>query len=81
MCKLPTGIRRHKSGGYIVDLTRNGRRQTRVFHTLKQAVSARLEMAEQAEQEPSSRRGGLYRRLCDRHRHCTGMAMAENGWL
>lgn len=57
MCKLPTGIRRHKSGGYIVDLTRNGRRQTRVFHTLKQAVSARLEMAEQAEQEPSSRRG------------------------
>ncbi|EGW49678.1 hypothetical protein HMPREF1022_03307 [Desulfovibrio sp. 6_1_46AFAA] len=35
---LPRGIRRHKSGGYIVDVTFNGERRTQTAPTLEQAI-------------------------------------------
>ena len=37
---LPRGIRRHKSGGYIVDVTFNGERRTQTAPTLEQAIIA-----------------------------------------
>ena len=42
--RLPTGIRRHQSSGYIVDITYHGNRTTKTFPTLEAAVLGRLEL-------------------------------------
>lgn len=54
---LPKGIRHHKSGGFIVDFTRNGKRKTKVFRTLDAAVKGRIELLEASKDDPPARAG------------------------
>lgn len=54
---LPKGIRPHKSGGYIVDLTRNGKRTTIVCKTPEEAIARRLALMEAAKATPKVRAG------------------------
>lgn len=54
---LPKGIRHHKSGGFIVDFTRYGKRQTKVFRTLEAAIKGRIALLEAAKDEPQARTG------------------------
>lgn len=54
---LPKGIRHHKSGGFIVDLTRNGKRTTKVFRTLDAAKEGRIKLLEACKDEPVARLG------------------------
>lgn len=54
---LPKGIRLHKSGGFIVDFTRNGKRKTKVFHTLDAAIKGRIDLLEAHKNDPPERSG------------------------
>lgn len=54
---LPKGIRPHKSGGFIVDFTRNGKRKTKVFHTLDAAVKGRIGLLEAHKNDQPERSG------------------------
>lgn len=49
--KLPTGIRRHKSGGFIADMCISGRRKTKVCKTLEEAIIARKGLSAVVAQE------------------------------
>lgn len=54
---LPKGIRPHKSGGFIVDFTRDGKRKTKVFRTLEEAIKGRIGLLEAAKTAPKPRVG------------------------
>ena len=54
---LPKGIRHHKSGGFLVDFTRNGKRTTKVFHTLDAAKEGRIKLLAACKDEPVARLG------------------------